>query len=134
MSTEKLFEKASRIKTRYPTSRGMITVEDLWDLPLSKGPVNLNDIAKSLNSQLKASEEENFVDAVSSPATEQMTLAFEIVKHVIRVRQQELELKNAAKTRQEEVRILDELIARKEADDLANLSVEELKKRRDSLK
>ena len=57
------FEKASRIRLRFDTPQGSLTVEDLWQLPLTSrtGRANLDDIAKSLNRQLKETAEESFV-------------------------------------------------------------------------
>lgn len=44
-----MFEKASRIKLRYSTNRGVLSVEDLWDLSLEQ----LDPIAINLNKSLK---------------------------------------------------------------------------------
>ena len=30
-----MFEQAARLKLRFETSRGLLSVEDLWDLPLT---------------------------------------------------------------------------------------------------
>ena len=57
-----MFEQASRSKFRFNSSQGLLTTEDLWDLPLtSTRYANLNDIAKELNRTLKATAEEDFV-------------------------------------------------------------------------
>ena len=44
-----MFEKASRIKLRYSTNRGVLSVEDLWDLSLEQ----LDPIAINLSKRLK---------------------------------------------------------------------------------
>ena len=65
-----MFEQASRLKLRFTTARGSLSVEDLWDLPLTSttGKPNLDDIAKSLNRELRAtSEETSFVEPNATP-------------------------------------------------------------------
>jgi hypothetical protein len=54
-SENNLFEKASRLKLRFSSPAGLLTVEDLWDLPLSAQAkvANLDDIAKGLNKTLE---------------------------------------------------------------------------------
>ena len=49
-----MFEKASRLKLRFSTSIGMLSAEDLWDLPLSSrnGTANLDDVARNLDVDL----------------------------------------------------------------------------------
>ena len=53
METGKLFETATRNKMRFPF-RGMISVEDLWDLKLQ----DLDSVFKLLNKEKKQSDEE----------------------------------------------------------------------------
>ena len=47
-----MFEKASRMKLRFNTQRGVLSVEDLWDLPL----IQLDNIAIALNKKLQESK------------------------------------------------------------------------------
>ena len=50
-----LFEIASRNKLRVPTTKGDLTVEQLWDLPLkSANGLSLDSIAIALNKQLES--------------------------------------------------------------------------------
>lgn len=55
------FEKATRLRLRFETSRGNLNVEDLWRLPLAE----LDKLAIALNKQLKESSEESFIKAKS---------------------------------------------------------------------
>jgi hypothetical protein len=123
-----LFEKASRAKLRFETSKGNLTVEDLWVLPLSSGRnPSLDGIAISLNKAIKETQEESFV-ATKSTGDTRTVLAFEVVKHIIAVRIQENDTKLVAvKDKARKERILG-LIADKEDDILKSHDIEELKK------
>jgi hypothetical protein len=121
-----MFEQASRLKLRFESPKGLLTLEDLWDLPLTSAKgANLNDIAKGLNRELKNSDEEDFVNRAAN-TNSVAKLKFEIVKHVIGVRLTENEAaKQAADHREKKQRLL-ELIAKKQDESLAARSVEEL--------
>lgn len=123
-----MFEKAARLKLRFETPKGQLTVEDLFVLPLTStvaGKANLDDIARELNRRIKAESEQSFV-APTSKANETLELAFDIAKHVIKVRLEENAAENLARTnREKKARIL-ELIAQKQDAQLANQSLEEL--------
>lgn len=115
------FEKASRLKLRYKTNRGSITTEDLWDLELE----DLDTIAKSLNKQLKESNEESFIRTRTKKSSS-LEIQFEVVKHIINVKLDEEEArKNAAVKRQQKAKLLD-LIAQKENENLSAKSIGEL--------
>ena len=59
---ERMFERASKLKLRFNTEKGMVTTEDLWDLPLlQRNAVDLDSLAKNLNKAVKESGEESFV-------------------------------------------------------------------------
>ena len=78
-----MFEKAVRLKLRFDSPQGLMSAEDLWDLPLTSSrpnKANLNDIAKEVSRELKASGEEDFVNPTSK-ADETLQLKLEIVKH-----------------------------------------------------
>jgi len=124
-----MFEKASRTKLRCNTDRGYLSTEDLWDLPLisRRGNFSLDDLAKKLNRQIKEAGDESFVTE-RSPANATLELKFEIVKHIIKVRLDDLEQReNAEVLRVKKKKIL-EIIAGKEDEELAGKSVDDLKK------
>jgi hypothetical protein len=129
-----MFEQAARLKVRYSTAKGQLTVEDLWDLPLTSttGKANLNDIAKGLNRELKNADDEDFVNRATSTNTE-LALKFDIVKHIIAVRLAENEANSqAAERRVKKARLL-ELIAQKQDHELATKSLDELQTLANSL-
>ena len=101
-----LFEKATRDKVRFETSVGLLSVEDLWDLPLvSSRKVNLDSVAISVNKELKECETESFVQQ-SNPLTNVLQLKLDILKHIISVKLQEAkdrENKAARESRRQEL-------------------------------
>lgn len=98
-----IFEAASRQKLRFETTKGLLSIEDLWDIPLTSatGKVCLDEIAIGLHRQLRASADVvSFVDntATQNPAT---VLRFDLVKHVIEQRKLEAAEAANAKARAE---------------------------------
>lgn len=81
------FEKGAKEGYRFSTTSGLITIEDLFNLPLTtRGAMtSLDDIAKALNKQLKESEVESFVVETKKSNTT-LKCKFEIVKRVIEIR------------------------------------------------
>ena len=124
-----MFEKATRGKYRFPTSVGMVTMEDLYDLPLTSNKhnhPNLNDIAKSLNRRLKTEGEEDFVNP-EVEVNRELKVCFEIVKHVIEVKLRERDAaEKAQETRAKKSRIL-EILAKKQDQELEGKSEDELR-------
>ena len=125
-----IFEQATRSKLRFYTTKGMLTVEDLWDLPLiskSGAQVNLDDLARAAYKEMEESACQSFVQK-STKISEIAKLRFDIIKHIIDVK---LADRDAASERAEKAakkqRIL-ELIATKEDESLAGKSLEELQK------
>ena len=123
-----MFEKAFRLKLRFDSPQGILSVEDLWDLPLTSARANranLNDVAKEISRQLKASGEEDFVTPQSGP-DEILQLKLDIVKHVIHTIQAEnAEARAKAERIAKKERLL-ELISKKQDQMLEGKSLEEL--------
>jgi hypothetical protein len=129
-----MFEEAVRFKIRFDTIKGSLSVEDLWDLPLTtaNGGLSLDNLARELSRKLKDTETESFV-VKPAKADEVLQLKFSIIKHVIDVLLAEKDAaKNAAENREKKRRILD-IIAQKQDEKLASASLEELTAMADSL-
>lgn len=124
-----MFALAAKKKLRFTTSKGDISAEDLWDLPLTAegNRPNLDDIAKKLYKELKSGEEVSFVaPKVAESNMALVQVKFDIVKYVIDVKLSEAETAKKAKdTRAKNQRIL-ELIAQKDDAEMAAKSREEL--------
>ena len=126
-----MFEKATRMKVRVRTDRGVLSVEDLWDLPLL-GKNSLDSVAKQINRQLKDEDIENvsFIPGASAkPSKEaaELQVAFECVKHIISVKFQEQEERRTAKERSDRKAHILELISEKQNKALSEKSEEELR-------
>ena len=122
-----MFEKATRLKLRFDTPLGALSAEDLWDLPLTSrtGRANLDDIAVRLHHATKDTRV-SFVEAASK-TDEAQELRFEIVKHVIAVRQEENRIAADARAAAEKKQTILSIIARKEVAELENASIDELR-------
>lgn len=119
------FIAASRMKVRFDTAKGLLSVEDLWDLPLDRGRVNLDDIAIGLSRELKG-DTESFVNKTKSANVELKT-KLDVVVYVIDTKMKELEEAKQARGRIEKKNQILEIIARKENKDLEEKSLDELK-------
>lgn len=86
-----IFERASRKKLRFSSTRGDLTTEQLWDLPLqanakSSGATaaDLDKLARAVNTELKSIEEGSFVALTPDPRKIDLELRLEILKHIIK--------------------------------------------------
>lgn len=125
-----MFEAATRKKLRFVSTRGELSVEQLWDVPLrSEDNFNLDVIARAVNKGLKAIAEESFVATRKNPALGQQELKLSIIKHVIATKlDDEATVRSRASKAQEKTRLLD-ILAGKEASELGELSKEDLETR-----
>lgn len=125
-----IFERASRLRIRFESSKGLLTVEDLWVLPLTskdgKGKVNLDDIARGLHREIQAAGEVSFVKPADIP-DEKLSVAFEVVKHVITVLMAERDAAVLEAQRQEKKKLILAALADAENKELTSGSIEELR-------
>ena len=127
MNATNIFEYATRNKIRFPF-KGMISVEDLWDLSL----VNLDSIYKMLNKQVKQSEEESLLNTKTNVDTE-LEVQIAIVKHIVSVKLEEQNAREQAAAKKAQKQKIMAIIASKEDEALHNSSVDDLKKMLDEL-
>ena len=125
--TTNIFEYAVRNKVRFPF-KGMISVEDLWDLSLT----NLDSIYKTLNKEIKQSEEESLLTTKTSVDTE-LEVQIAIIKYIVTVKLEEQEAREKAAAKKAQKQKIMSIIATKEDEALQNTSVEDLKKMLDEL-
>lgn len=124
---EKMFETATRTKMRFPF-KGVISVEDLWDLSVR----DLDNIFKTLNAQVKKSQEESLL-ATKSKEDEALAMQIEIVKYIVETKLAELKAAEQSKENKEKKQKIMEIIAAKKNEALQNMSVDELQQMLDGL-
>lgn len=129
MSENNIFEQASREKLRFPSIKGDLVIEQLWDLPLQttrSNTVDLDSVARTVNADLKAVTEESFVQTRANPIKSQLTLKLDILKHIIATKQAENAEESRAAANKSEIARLKGLLAEKNDEALKGLSPEEL--------
>lgn len=128
-----MFETATRAKLRFKSTRGELSIEQLWDVPLrpakSGDDFHLDDIAKRTNRELKELSEESFVESRKSPTQTRLELAMDVILFVIKTKQDEEDLakKRAAKAKEKEELL--EILAEKQKGEMKELSVKDIQKR-----
>lgn len=128
-----LYKKALSRRLRFETSRGQVTVEDLFTLPLtsSTGRPNLNDIAKALYHKLK---NDDAVDFVGGSTTEsESAFALDVVKDVIEFKKAERAAEQARADKAATKQKIMALIDQKKDAALGAASIEELQAQLDNL-
>lgn len=128
--TTNYFEYATRNKIRFQSTRGELTVEQLWDVPLrSRDDFNLNAVAKTANKAFKDISEESFVETTRTVAHTRLQASLEIVKYVIETKlNEEAAAKKRADNATEKSKLL-KILAEKQDGKLSEMSEEDLRKR-----
>ena len=125
--SKNMFEVATRTKMRFPF-KGMISVEDLWDLSVQ----NLDKVFKALNSQRKEAQEESLLN-VKSSEDEVLDTQIAIVKYIVGVKLEEQAVRVKAAENKEKKQKIMALMAKKDDEEMENMSREELQKLLDEL-
>jgi hypothetical protein len=127
MSNVNIFEAASRQKLRFPSVRGELTAEQLWDLPLTaRNDLSLDAVARAVNTELRASTTESFVATVRNAKADDYAVCLEIVKHIIAVRLEENANRTAAAARAAQREKIMSIMASKQDQVLEGKTLEEL--------
>lgn len=75
---------AIRKKFRFPSPAGLLNLEQIWDLPLQhKTGLDLDTVARTINSELRSITEESFVVTKTDPRKPELEIKLAIVKDVI---------------------------------------------------
>ena len=129
-----MFEKAARLKLRFDSPKGLVTVEDLFDLPLTvrNGGASLDNVAKGIARQIRDTETESFV-LTTSKADTILQLKLEIVKHVIAIKKAEADAADKAAEKKATKQKILAIIADKKDEQLKGSSIEDLEKQLETL-
>lgn len=126
-----LFIKASRLKLRI-SYKGLISVEDLWDLPIGV----LDTLAINYNKLVKNANEETFISSGKVKSSEEIKneLAFEIIKYILNVKVDERDAKANDLKKKQEIAKLEAILSKKKDAELEGLSAEDIAKKIEELK
>jgi hypothetical protein len=118
-----MFEKAVRGKYRFPSNRGALTVEDLWDLSVQ----DLDNVFKALNRDVKKVSEESLLETHTKEETE-LGVKIEIVRHIVKTKLDEKKAREEAIARRAKKAEILDAIAKKQGEALGSASIEQLTK------
>lgn len=120
MSNE-LFKQATQNKYRFESTKGLLTVEDLWDLSLTA----LDNVAVTLDEQIQKAGRKSFIERRAASTTE-LDNKLEIVKVIIADKQAEKEASKVRADKLAQKAFLTDLLNKKKLTQLEGLSVEEI--------
>lgn len=120
-----MFEVATRKKLRFETPAGMITVEDLWDLPLDGKRLSLDSLAVALHKKVNDDSAVSFVSKKTVDETD-TKLRFDIVLHILSIKLAERDQRKEAADRAQKKQRIAEILDQKREQALVNKSEEEL--------
>jgi hypothetical protein len=118
-----MFEEALRERYRFPSTVGLLNVEDLWALPVEK----LDLVYKHLNSELKQVTEGSLLTTISDKDKEVQN-KIDIVKYIFTTKVADQNERLQAKDRSDKKQYLLSLLQEKQNDEYKSKSVEELQK------
>lgn len=128
MEKNNLFIMASRKKFRF-AFKGMISVEDLWDLSLKE----LDTIFKNLNAQYKAQINEESLLTDKTDGATVLEAKIQIIKYIVQTKKDEIADRELQAVRKAQKDKILEIIASKKDQQLQEMSVEELMKKFEEL-
>lgn len=123
-----VFLEATRQHLKFASSRGELTTEQLWDVPLtSNNGFNLDVIARTANQELKTAQEETFVKPKRSDVELQLKLKFDVVKAVIDWKIADADRKRNLEELRQRRGILESALEKRQMDSLNNMTEAEIR-------
>ena len=125
-----LYKRAAKENWRFNSTKGQMTVEDLFKLALTSqtGAACLNKVAIDLSRQIRETGEETFVDTGSNPQLTRWKDQLELVKDVIADKQDENAARQDARAKAEKRQKLLDILDKKQENKLEGLSEDEIRK------
>lgn len=124
-----LFAKATQKGLTFKTVKGLVSVQELWKMPLtSSNEFNLDVVSRDVLKQVRSSQEDSLVTQNTVSTDDEIRL--DVLKYIIEFKKGEIKSKEEAKVTEAHNARIDELIQRKKEEDLASKSIEELEKLR----
>jgi hypothetical protein len=120
-----IFKQASKKQLRFETSRGQLSVEQLWDLKMTP----LATLIKFLKDKLSVSDTADdmaFLETTATEADKTLQLKFDVAKAIYVDKKEERDtVRNKAQDKEHNAKI-DALIAQRQDKDLEGMSIEQL--------
>lgn len=120
-----MYKKAIRAKLRFQTSKGLLTIEQLWGLTLTE----LKNLIISLHETVKKvpSEDLSFLETETVQEESEDKMRFNIAVDVYKTKQQEAKDSREEASKKAFNQHIAEIIAEKEEADLRSKSIDELR-------
>lgn len=116
-----MYKEALQKKLRFKTNKGIITIEDLFDLSLQ----NLNTLAIMLDEKVNEAPKKSFIEELPAEENDD-ELRFNIVKDVINIKLKARKDNIDKAQKDAQKKRIAKLIAKKQDEALENKSIEEL--------
>jgi len=119
-----IFEQATRLSLRFPCTKGNLSTEDIWNLPLDY----LDSLGMNYKNNLEATKGKSLRKLTNTPVNSLDELRLSIIQHVIETKEAEEIRVSTLATLREQLSNIQELRYKKEQDSLSQLPLEELDK------
>ncbi|HWY10568.1 MAG TPA: hypothetical protein VN026_04530 [Bacteroidia bacterium] len=116
-----MYKDASKLKLRFPTSKGSLSVEQLWDLSIA----DLDTLAVSLQESYENSKGKSFIQKRTTK-DKGLKLQFDLVLDILQTKVEEAEIAKEISTKKERNQKIIQLIAEKKDGELSGKSIKEL--------
>jgi hypothetical protein len=125
MSNVNAIEEGIKIKIRFESGKGLLTIEDLYDLPIEdkrEGKLDLNDLYKMYDKKKKSLNSSDGLIKKKSVTDELIQLRLDIIQLIYNYKKGLADFKLATKLRSEKRRKLKDHLENIEKEDMKGLS------------